>query len=459
MLGIWIGKLVSFVLRLTGRSATSLPGKIALRLSPSLIKRIGQSLSCCIVVTGTNGKTTTTTLIAAMVRQQEPIITNAQGANLAQGIASALLERCNLLGRAKVKMAVLEIDEATLPHVVASLPIKLLVVTNVFRDQLDRYGELDTTLQLLRDGIRQTDATLVINADDPLANHLSLVASKHPLYYGMAQEVAGGSSRDQIRDGAFCLTCGGVLLYDAIYYGQVGIYHCQSCDFRRPAVDFVGRPQATGMRVDERGAKQTSYDHALRGLFNGYNVLAAIATARAYGLTEEAIAAGLSAYRPPTGRMQPFATSTQSVLCLIKNPTGCDSVLEAICSDAGKKTVIIGINDLAADGKDVSWLWDADFEWLVESGNVINFVTTGLRAEDMALRLKYAGVRPEQIQIASVLDDALREGLLMANRGQSDIVYVLTTYTLVHTAANQLAILETETEKYDTEAHYRPSVS
>jgi UDP-N-acetylmuramyl tripeptide synthase len=438
MFGLWLGKLAALGLRLARRRATSLPGKIALRFSPKLLEQLGKQLKRCIVVTGTNGKTTTTALLAEMLKTEGPIIHNAEGANMRQGLATALIQNTNWFGRLKSKTALFEIDEATLPLVAHAFPIQILAVTNVFRDQLDRYGELDTTVEKIIDGIRKTSALVVLNADDPLARHIGLSVGGHrAVYFGMSRDTTM-NVRDQMRDGAFCLRCGYELVYEGFFYGQLGLYRCPNCDFCRPHPDFIGHIRGDTLEVEQDRLPRVPFKLPVRGVFNMYNALCAMATARMYGISPEAIQEGLRRFTAPLGRMQPFDTSPPSVLNLIKNPTGCDSVLQAICADTSKKVVCIAINDLAADGRDVSWLWDADFEWLVDAGNVAHIVTSGARAEDMALRMKYAGYPAKRMTVQPDLAKAIDEALLWAGTQGGLPVYVVTTYTLLYPAAETL---------------------
>ncbi|WP_067849672.1 Mur ligase family protein [Alicyclobacillus mali (ex Roth et al. 2021)] len=456
MLGIWIGKLILWVLRLRGRDATSLPGKVALRISPGLIRRFGGQVKRVIAVTGTNGKTTTTSLLSGMVVEREPVVTNHKGANLAQGIATAFLRSCSWTGRLSADTAVLEIDEATLPAVASDLPIGVIVVTNVFRDQLDRYGELDGTLAKLLEGIRKTQATLVLNGDDPLCRYLGLRSSRKVMYYGMARDTARSPRREQMRDGQFCLMCGRPLRYDGFWYGQLGLYRCEECDFVRPHPGFQGELQGGFLRFSEEGLPDLLLDLPVSGLYNAYNVLAAASAARALGLTGEAIHGGLRAYRPPEGRMQRFELAAPVTLHLIKNPTGCDSVLDAVVTDGRSKVAVIGINDLAADGRDVSWLWDADFELLAEDQKLSYIVTTGYRAHDIALRMKYAGFPESRIRIEPELAAALQLGIDEGTAAGA-VVHALVTYTLLHPAARWLS--ERRDEREPQAALYRTSVS
>ncbi|WDM02814.1 DUF1727 domain-containing protein [Alicyclobacillus cycloheptanicus] len=456
MLAVWVGKWTQTLLHLLGKNATSLPGKIALRLAPDVIARLGRQLERCVVVTGTNGKTTTANLLSSMLKQTGPQITNAEGANLQQGLTSALLADTTWFGRLRKKSAVFEIDEATLPLVAKHLPIRVLAVTNVFRDQLDRYGELDTTLEKIMAGLNQTEAVAVLNGDDPLARHIGRQSGNRSVYFGMSRSMARAEVRDQMRDGAFCLSCGHELRYDGFFYGQLGLYVCPACDFFRPLPDFEGTMVNQRLEVRQGSLPTVVYDVPVRGMFNLYNELCAIATARMCGLTADQISAGLRRFATPLGRMQVYATSPVSILNLIKNPTGCDGVLQAIASEPGPKVLCIAINDQAADGRDVSWLWDADFELVPEQLDAVHCVTTGMRAEDMALRLKYAGYDTTHIHCDPELSSGIHHAFTLAAERGGLPVYIIATYTALYPAAE---ILNRKVDHDEPAPLHRASVS
>lgn len=455
MLGVWAGKLTILMLRLANRNATSLPGKVALRVSPNLLRRLGRKLERCIVITGTNGKTTTNALVTGMFSVEQRILTNAEGANMTQGIVTALLRGTSWFGRLKSRTAVFEVDEATLPLIASALPIKVVAINNVFRDQLDRYGEVDGAIQKLKQGLRQTHALVVANGDDPLARHIALTHAGRSVYFGLAEQHAAVTDRYAPRDGAFCLSCGAPLIYDGVFYGQLGLYHCSGCDFYRPVPDYTGAYRGRDLTVTQKGLPPVTFRLPVRGVFNIYNALCAIAVARACGLSADAIVAGLAQFESPLGRMQTYETTPESVLNLIKNPTGCDTVLQTLATEAGGQVMCIAINDLAADGRDVSWLWDADFELVPDTLVPAHIVVSGYRAEDMALRLKYAGYPPTHIDIVPDLAQAVDQSLTVA-RELGLTVQILTTYTALYPMSE---ILTRRSQERVQQTAYRPSVS
>ena len=435
---LWIGRLVMAVLRLAGRRGTSLPGLIASRVSPELLFRLLDQLEQCVVVTGTNGKTTTSALLYSMLEDdRRPWLTNRGGANLLQGLLAALLPHVDRYGRLRVRRAVLEVDEATLPLMTAHYHPTLIVVTNVVRDQLDRYGEVDGALEMLRSGLLYPGTTLLANADDPLAASLGR-ERELTYYYGMEECPMDEEPRNEVRDGAFCLLCGQELRYERYIYGQLGYYSCDRGHFDRPEPHFGGRTDGvSAVTVRERGANERGEEFPVQagvlGLYNDYNVLAAAAAARLLGRSPRQIQEGAKHYEAPLGRMQMFPGSPERILALIKNPTGANSVLRALEADERDKAVCFAINDADADGRDVSWLWDIDLEWFVSAALCQHYICAGTRALDMAVRLAYAGVDRGRIRIAAELSD------LVSMTAELDVpVYVLSTYTALHPLGEHL---------------------
>ncbi len=429
---------VGGIIRLLGRGGgTTLPGRVALKIAPDLPDRLARELpGGCVLVTGTNGKTTTANLIAAALRRSglEPVH-NRHGANLIYGVTSELARACGPRGHPRGDIALFEVDEATLPEMGRRLRPRLVVVTNLFRDQLDRYGELESLAARMNRGLRELEGgDLLLNADDPLVSTLGEGTQLRVSHYGIEDAEAGspGGALQHAADSKFCRSCGGFLRFERVFYGHMGAYRCPSCGFRRPRVDFPA------LSVEQRGLKGTdlvvggwdgglSLKVNLPGLYNVYNALAACAAARLLGLEAQAVVEGIEGYSTVFGRAEWVEAEGRRVfLVLSKNPTGFNEVIRTVTGDGrGDKALLLALNDLTADGRDVSWIWDVDFEELTpQAGSV---TASGIRAEDMALRLKYAGLPAEKLRVEPDLKKALSSALREVPAGGT--LYALTTYT------------------------------
>ena len=428
---LWVGKLIAVALQVTGKKGTTLPGKIAHWLDPEIMRHLSVAYTeGIIMVTGTNGKTTTANLLASILRGAgKTFAFNQAGANLVTGITGALIQNTRWSGSARTCLALLEVDEATVPKFCEQVSPSLAIVTNFFRDQLDRYGELDTTVRMVRESLAQ-DTVLVLNADDPLVaqfgtNHL------RTCYYGVERTPDSRSESQDTREARFCPLCGIALDYTLFHYGQLGVFNCSGCGFHRPEPEIVAqdvRPEEGLLlfRVD-----RTSFAIALQGYYNLYNALAALTAARQLGLNDGLIEKGLREFIPQAGRMERFDLPEGEItLTLVKNPTGFDQVIQTMLGADRPLRILIGINDLAADGRDISWLWDVNFERLgAHEASIHQVICTGLRAEDIALRLKYAGVSEGKLVLEHALAGAL--DLLQTDRVAEEVAFILPTYTLL----------------------------
>jgi UDP-N-acetylmuramyl tripeptide synthase len=427
-------------------SGTSLPGKVARKLDPHLLRNLGKQIRHeTIAVTGTNGKTTTCGLLAQFIREgKHRVVHNQLGANMVPGITSALIQQSSITGRLKADYAVLEVDEASMKGLTDEIGVQRVVVINLFRDQLDRYGELDTTARMILSGIQQTEVAqgkgrLILNGDDPLVTTLGQnPAFKNNLLYFGVEKVTyqhGAPASGPVpftREVTQCPSCQGALLYDTLVFGHLGHYRCQLCPFERPpltvaAEEVLVKPEVSEIRL-RYGDQGVTLILPLPGLFNVYNLLAAAAAAYDLGLPVTAIAAGLTHYQSVFGRAEKrILQGKNTLIMLIKNPIGASEVLKLVGGDP-KGRLLIALNDNYADGRDVSWIWDAQFEAIPANKKV---VVTGLRAADMAVRLKYAGLPEGNIQIEPDLKTALDQALTQTQRDET--LYVLPTYTaLLH---------------------------
>ncbi|MFZ3102507.1 MAG: MurT ligase domain-containing protein [Desulfitobacteriaceae bacterium] len=428
-LALWAGKLSGIILKLLGKKGTTLPGLIAYRLDSSMIKHLAKAYTeGLIMITGTNGKTTTANLLAnILTKAGKKFAFNQAGANLVTGITGALLQNTGWRGKARVRLALLEVDEATVPKFCAEVLPDLVVVTNFFRDQLDRYGELDTTIRMVKNALSEK-TLLILNADDPLVAQFGFERSR-VLYYGVARTPESQTESQETREAKFCPECGQALDYELFHYGQLGIYACRSCNFKRPDPDVLAdqvKQQADWLKFK---IGSSCYVTALQGYYNLYNSLAAITVARQLNISEVDIEQGLREFIPQAGRMERFNfPEGELTLTLVKNPTGFNQVIRTVLASGNEVRLLIALNDLAADGRDISWLWDVDFERLGEqAGLVRQVVCSGLRAEEIALRLKYAGLKLEKLVIEHSLDKAVE--ILLSESKKGEVVFALPTYT------------------------------
>jgi UDP-N-acetylmuramyl tripeptide synthase len=430
------GRAASALSRALGRGGgTVIAGHVVPRLAPDALARLSAALPHGVVlVSGTNGKTTTARLLAqALTASGRRLVHNRAGANLLTGLLSALAQDADLRGRPRAELGLFEVDEATLPRAIRPIQPRAVVLTNIFRDQLDRYGEVHYVAERWRAAIADLPrgAALVLNADDPLVASLGAAHTGPVLYYGVDAPALGTPGVSHAADARLCTACGAPLTYVLTYYGHLGHYHCAGCGLARPTPAVAVRtppqlePTATRLCLHTPVGALT-LTLPLPGLYNVYNGLAAAAGALALGVAPGVVARALTRTSAAFGRLERVAVGDRWVsLALVKNPVGCTEVLRTLSVDPAPKTLLIAINDLYADGTDVSWLWDADFELL--AGRVAVAVCSGTRAADMALRLKYALVAPERLVVEPDVARALQEALRRTPPGGT--LHVLPTYT------------------------------
>ncbi|HEY8582253.1 MAG TPA: MurT ligase domain-containing protein [Capillimicrobium sp.] len=414
--------------RRTGRGGTSLPGKLLLRLQPGAIGRMARSLpQGSVVISATNGKTTTAAMVASILeRRGTTIVANRAGANMAGGIATTLLD-----ARGRGDLGLFEVDEFWLGGVVEQLRPRALLLANLFRDQLDRYGELETIADRWAEVVAAAaprGTRMVLNADDPLVADLGRDLPD-ALRFGVDDVSLALPGLQHAADSKHCRRCGAPYVYDAVLMGHLGHYHCPTGDAARPTPEIAARDVAlAGVRAAAftlaTPAGQRRVELPLPGLYNVYNALGAAALATALGATLDEIVTGLEAVAPAFGRAETVALGERDLtLLLIKNPAGANEVLRTLLLEPGEHDVFGVLNDNTADGRDVSWVWDADFELL--AGRVRRATCAGTRAAELAVRLKYAGVDPDRIRVVPELE----AGLDAATADGSGPLYALPTYT------------------------------
>jgi UDP-N-acetylmuramyl tripeptide synthase len=457
---IYAGKAAGAASRLLGRGGgTAIAGVVAERVEPRIVARLAaQAGAGAIAVTGTNGKTTTSLMLnrIASAAGLSPLH-NRSGSNLMRGVAAMLVEEASLAGGipdGARRLAILEVDEATLPQIVRAVTPRAIVFTNLFRDQLDRYGEVDTVAASWRqalggltprgqvtgyrgqvagylgDGDRAAGSpTLVLNADDPAVADLGRDATAPVLYYGLDDVSAAVEAREHASDFRSCLRCGAELAYTATFYGHIGHWRCPACGNARPAPDVrvtagvaAGDEQTLSIALPDGELHLTL---PLAGLYNAYNALAAVAGAVALGLPHAAVVRALAGFSAAFGRQERFRVRGRDVQVLLgKNPTGINQVLRTIAAKPGEKRVVFFLNDGIADGRDISWIWDADYEALQPQAAYV--LAAGTRAEDLALRLKYAGYG-DAVPVVHSAKDAVSRAIDATPEGAT--LFVVPTYT------------------------------
>ena len=426
-ISLFVAKLISFALRITKLSSgTSIIGKIVLKICPDFLYYANDYIKTKINVTGTNGKTTTSGLISHLIKNNNySIINNSMGANMIQGVVNAIALQLNPFRPKKNNIypydySIIESDEAFLEIIYEKFDADCLLVTNLFRDQLDRYGELETTKRFIQNGInKKPNLKLILNADDPLV--ASFENGKEKIYYGVESiEYKDGLQQFQSKtEEAFKCICGKPLNYTKKFYAQQGHYFCD-CGYKRPETKY--KADVT-LYKDHSVLKinNEEYTVPLIGLFNAYNALGAISVCLEYGLDSTKIKQNLKTFKVAFGRSEVKSLNNKRTLIqLIKNPIGANEVIKTVDLDSN---ILIIINDNYADGRDVSWLWDAEFEWLKECKHEI--VVSGSRAKDMALRLKYAGTNVNKIK---VIDD-IEEAVNYLGKSANNNITILPTYT------------------------------
>lgn len=440
-LAIFIAKQTAFWSRIFGRGGGgALPGVLALKIYPEIVVELTKNFKKgVILVTGTNGKTTTSKMIVEILEASGlKVLSNSGGSNLARGIASELASKSNIFGKIKEEIGVYEVDEATLPEVVDYVKPKTIVITNIFRDQLDRYGEVDKTAAILKKAIENTpESTLILNADDPIVASLGK-NKENVTYFGITDERLEAKS-DLAIDIKDCLICGAELIYPHRYYGHIGQYVCENCGFARPRTKVTAKnvrlfPENTTATIN-MGKESGNLVLPMTGLYNLYNALAAISAANFLKVKSTVILKTLNNQKPAFGRMESFEIQgKKAVIHLVKNPTGFNQVLEAITQNRKNKTALIVLNDNFADGTDISWIWDVEFE-LFKNG-FRKIVVSGIRGEDLRLRLKYADVTSRIITFEKDLKTALDKAISETNTGET--LYILPTYTAMLSLRNTL---------------------
>ncbi len=387
------------------------------------------------MVCGTNGKTTTNNLIYSLFNSRgKKVVCNNVGANMLPGVACSFINMSSVFGKLNADCATIECDEASFRRVVPHVKPDIVVVTNLFRDQLDRYGEIEQTLNLLDEALKTIpDTKLIVNGDDPVS--VQLGKGRQFVTFGINED-CNADVRDS-KEGRYCLVCGNELSYNFTHYSQLGDYYCSNCSFKRPQIDYAACNVnlKDGMNFDIIGKMELSLSLNYRGFYNIYNVLASVCVLVECGESVFGINKAFDEYKPQIGRMESFSVNGKTVvLNLAKNPAGFNQAIATVSTDSKPKDILIAVNDMPSDGTDVSWIWDVDFEKLMEC-RVNKIYLSGTRKYDLAVRLKYAGF--ENVCVT----DPDREGIKKITEGNGEVCYMLVNYTVLFDTQNHLKYL------------------
>ncbi len=424
-------KLSRFILRKLGKGGTNVPGRVALRLYPGVLGVLAKNVTT-IIVTGTNGKTTTSRMIEKSLADSGiKYFANKSGANMLPGITAEFAMNSTLGGKNKYEVALVECDEAAFKMVSKYVDAKCVVVTNVFRDQLDRYGEVTHTLNSILTGIKNSPhATVCINADDSLSVSMKEQIDNKVVFYGVESEIYKNRVAE-VSDAPYCIHCKTEYVYDYVTYGHLGGFRCPNCGYHRPdtevAVEKVIESTADASTIEIRmHGKHYTATINLPGGYNIYNATATVAAGTVLGLKDEVIIGALNSFECGFGRMEKFTIEGTDIrMILIKNPAGCNQVLNFLSNTTEPSLFVVALNDRYADGTDISWIWDVDFEKLVGiSDKLAQIWVTGRRADDMAMRFKYAGLALDKIRVIKDYDQLIEQMVQ-----QSAPVYIMPTYT------------------------------
>jgi UDP-N-acetylmuramyl tripeptide synthase len=452
--GLLAARAAGAISRRGGRGGTSLPGKVLTRMEPHAIGRLAARLARgSVVISATNGKTTSAAMASTILRRTgATLVHNRAGANMAGGVASALAAASSRGGRRlDGDLGLFEVDEFWLGPVTAELQPRAMLLGNLFRDQLDRYGELETIADRWADVVaaRGAATTLVLNADDPLVADLGRAVQ--PLYFGVDDARLALPELQHASDSKHCRRCGHAYVYEAAYLAHLGHYHCPQCGARRPTPSVVATDvELHGIRSAaftlHAAGRQASIALPLPGLYNVYNALGAAALCLALDVPFDDIAAGLAEVEPAFGRAETVDLDGRPTsILLVKNPAGANEVLRTLALEGEQLDLLGVLNDRIADGRDVSWVWDAD--WEVIAPHVRRMTCSGTRAAELALRLKYAGVDPERLEVVEDLEAALDTAL--AGASAPTPLYAVPTYTAL------LELQELLTRRGVAEAYWR----
>lgn len=435
-LAILLAKSASFILKLFKSGASAAPGLYALKIKPDLLSELSQQLKESIIISGTNGKTTTARIIASLLKQSHiDYLHNRSGSNLERGVVSEIIKRTSWFHLKKKFVGLWEIDEAFLTSAIKKLQPKVIILLNLFRDQLDRYGEIDTLAKKWRQALKKlpSSSLLILNSDDPAISWLGKGLSCQVIYFGLRDKTLGDKVLSNAADAITCHYCSQQLQYQTSFVSQLGIYRCPQCGAIQPAVNIYcsqANFNQNGQTKLVINYKSCSYNLKINliGTYNIYNLLAAFSAGAALKIKAKKIVEYSSNFQPAFGRLEKINLRSKTIrIILTKNPTGFNQALKTLILLNKKRgcSCLFSLNDLIADGRDVSWIWDIDFKYLNKL-KIDNIIVSGTRAADMALRLKYANIS-QNLNIK--LEKNIKKSLSSLINQSSKNLYILASYT------------------------------
>ena len=430
----------SLIKKLNRGSGVTLPGYVARLIDPNILKELsGQVRKKTIVTMGTNGKTTTNAILCkALEHEGQKVIINRTGANMLNGIISAFVLATDKHGNLDADYACIEVDEIASVGVLPKIEPDCALLTNISRDQLDRFGEVDITYNKLMTAVTSVPkTTLIINCDDILSYSLAQESKNAFVTYGISEQIFDDVSRSEIRESIFCRKCGKKLEYQFFHYGQLGLYHCPNCGWNRPNPEYTAEHVVREDELYSFDMDGIHFDPQIRTPYNIYNTLSAYAALKTMGVGYEHFKEMIEAFDYGNNRESIFNINGARVqLHLAKNPIGFQQKVSHVLRDPNPKDIIIQINDTYQDGEDVSWLWDVDFDLLKEE-SIRSITVSGIRCQDMRLRLKY-------VDIPSELEPDVESAVKGCAQKGTGNLYVLVNYTALFSTRNILKKLEGE---------------
>ena len=429
--------MVTFILHKLGRGATSAPGMAAIKIKRNVLANLSKNTRV-IIVTGTNGKTTSCRILEEGLKKAgKSYFINKSGANLITGITASFIMNSTLFGKCKKDYAIIECDENAFKEVSRYIRADVILVTNVFRDQLDRYGEVTHTLNAIKESVKNLpDAVVCLDADCSLTYSMSGEIPNKIVTFGVNVPFDENAKAPEISDAKYCIFCKNEYSYTYHTYGHLGGFECKRCGYKRPEPDFAitsveELKQNHSIVVADFNGSKNLIKVNIGGAYNVYNAIGCAAALRALGIDEKTVISAIESFNGAFGRMEQFESNGNKInLILVKNPAGFSQTMNFLKSVDDDFTLVLSLNDNAADGRDISWIWDVDFAGIFDKANVKEIYVTGKRCFDMAIRVKYEGTNGREIK---VIENEDYDTLVDVVTSQGRDVYIVPTYTSMMT--------------------------